>query len=387
MRVGIDGSHWQNRRGFGRFTRNIVRSLVEQQDAQYVVFLDQRTAVNADLPAGLERAIVRTAGASLDESGEDARRTATDVLRFTRAARAAKLDALLFPSPYTWFPAPGTPTVVGIHDTIGIDFPDLALPSARSRFLWHAKERLAMRSAKRIFTVSEGSRAALSERFHIDPRTLPIVSEAPDPIFRPVPVADARQLVAPYGVSPETGFILYVGGISPHKNVEGLVDAYASVLAARPGAPPLVLVGDLEGEAYASSAASVRARLGATGVEASVRLVGFVPDRVLAALYSTATVVALPSLAEGFGLPAVEAAACGAPVVLSDLPSHRESLDTAGCFVPPGDTDGLGNALIRLLDDEALRSDVGERCAAAVAHRTWDAAARTVHDLLLEVAR
>ena len=387
MRIGIDGSHWENRRGFGRFTRNVVRKLAERPgETTYVLLIDEATAAAADLPAAAEHVIVRTTHDPLDGARSGSYRSPLDVLRFTRAARGSRLDAMLFTTPYTWFPTPGIATVLGIHDTIVDDLPTTALPSVSARVLWKTKQRLALRAAKRIFTVSKASRAALARRYHLDPSSILIVPEAPDPVFRPLAHSDARALIAPFGVTPEKGFLLYAGGISPHKNVEGLVAAYASAVGERPDLPPLVVVGDLESEAYASSARSVRERIALHDLRDRVLLPGFVSDEALGALYSSASVVVLPSLAEGFGLPAVEAAACGAPVILSDLPSHRESLGAAGWFVPPGDTDALARALLRLLDDPKLRARLAAETAAAVAHLTWDAAADMLDNMLAEVA-
>ena len=167
------------------------------------------------------------------------------------------------------------------------------------------------------------------------------------------------------------------GGVSPHKNVETLLDAYAML-----DAPPrLVIAGALDDEVYASSAARVRARIDALGLGDRVVLPGFVPDEILAALYRRAVAVVNPSLAEGFGLPAVEAAACGAPVVLSDLPAHRETLGGAACFFDPRDATGAGGPARRAARRRERRHAVGAACRAAVAGLSWQVAAERLRDL------
>ena len=113
-----------------------------------------------------------------------------------------------------------------------------------------------------------------------------------------------------------------------------------------------------------------------------VLLPGFVSDETLACLYAGATGVVLPSLGEGFGLPAVEAAACGAALVLSDLPAHRETLDGAALFVEPTDVDGIAAALARVLADESERASLARRAQEAASRLTWDAAADAVRRLL-----
>ena len=173
-------------------------------------------------------------------------------------------------------------------------------------------------------------------RWGIPASRLRIVPEAPDPVFSPRTGAAIGAGLAAAGLEPGDRFFLYAGGISPHKNVETLIEAYARVRAdAVDAVPLLVLVGELEGEKYLSSAEAVLARIARHDLGEVVRLPGFVADETLACLYAGATAVVLPSLAEGFGLPAVEAAACGAPVALSDVPAHRETLGEAALFFPP----------------------------------------------------
>jgi alpha-1,3-rhamnosyl/mannosyltransferase len=164
-----------------------------------------------------------------------------------------------------------------------------------------------------------------------------------------------------------------------------LVDAYAALRLAAPDVPPLVLVGDFEGEAYLSAAQSVRERIDRLGLSESALTPGFVSDDVLACLYSGATAVVLPSLAEGFGLPAVEAAACGAPLVISDLPAHRESIGEAALYFDPRDVKSMTAQLRRVHEDADLRKDLAKRASDAVAPLTWEAAAHKLRDLLANV--
>jgi glycosyltransferase involved in cell wall biosynthesis len=110
-----------------------------------------------------------------------------------------------------------------------------------------------------------------------------------------------------------------------------------------------------------------------------VLLPGYVDDETLAGLYSGAAAVVIPSLGEGFGLPAVEAAACGAPLVLSDLPAHRETMDGAALYFPPGDGRALASRLREVLSEPR---DLGERARRAVSGRTWDPAAQRLRTLI-----
>ena len=379
MRVGVDATSWVNRRGFGRFTRNVVRRLVElDQQTTYVLIVDDATAGEADFPEAADRLVVRLSRPPSQAAAADSSRAPLDVLRLTRAARRAKLDAFLFTSVYTWFPVPGIPSVVGVHDTIADDFPELTFPDRRARLLWRVKEGAAVQTASVVFTVSETSRRALAARLGRPPERLPVVPEAPDPVFAPQPPERVAAARASVGLAADQPYVLYWGGISPHKNVETLLQGFAAL----GDGTRLVVVGDLERETYVSSAADVRQRIADLEIGGRVLLPGFVSDDVLAGLATGAAAVALPSLAEGFGLPAVEAAACGAPLVLSDLPAHRESVGDAALFFPPRDAIALTNALMSVLGSAELRASLSARARAAVAPLTWDAAAEQVRELL-----
>ncbi len=381
MRVGVDATSWSNRRGYGRFARNAVGRLVElDHEATYVLCVDDGD--EDGLPSGAERLLVRTTRRAAEAASSRSHRPVRDLLRLSRAARRAHLDCFLFPSVYTYFPVRSVPTIVGIHDTTALDHPELTLPTRRARWLWRAKERHAIGRAARVFTVSEAARAAVADRFGLEAGRIAVVPEAPDPVFRPRQAGEGAAELAELGLTADR-YLLYAAGISPHKNVETLLDAYARLEAP----PPLVLVGALDDDPYLSAAESVRNRIAGLPPTHRAVLTGFVPDETLAALYRAATVVVCPSLAEGFGLPPVEAAACGAPTLLSDLPAHRETLRDGALYFPPTDAAELVRQLERLLGDTELRSALATRGREAVARLSWDASAERLRKLVHEVAR
>jgi glycosyltransferase involved in cell wall biosynthesis len=269
---------------------------------------------------------------------------------------------------------------VGVHDVIADELPHLTLPTRRSRTMWRLKESLAVRRATRVFTVSVASRAAVATRFGIPSSRLAVVPEAPDPVFHRRDPATRRAALAPLGLG-DGEYLLYAGGISPHKDVETLLEAFARL---PDGAPPLVIAGDLDDDSYMSAGASIRGRIAQLGLHERVLLPGYVSDEALACLYGGALAVVNGSLAEGFGLPAVEAAACGAPLVLSDLAAHRETLDCAALFFEPGDRRDLQGALERALAEPELRRDLGRQAASRVERLTWDATAARLRTVLNE---
>jgi len=386
MRVGVDATSWVNRRGYGRFARNAIGRLVAlDEETTYVLVIDDESARGAEMPAGAETLLVRLSRPPSEAASAHSYRAPLDLLRLAAAVSRARFDAFLFPSIYTYFPSVGTATVVGLHDLIADDFAELTLPSRRARMFWSAKQRLAVAGARRLFTVSQSARRDISTRLRIPAERIAIVPEAPDPVFTPRGQAEIECARASVGLGPGQPYLLYAGGISPHKDVETLIEAYAILRRAAPQPPKLVVAGALEDDAYLSSAGSVRSRIAALGVDGA--LPGFVSDETLAGLYSGATAVVLPSLAEGFGLPAVEAAACGAPVVLSDIPPHRETMGDDAVFFPPRDAAVLAERIGQLLESDVLRRSLAERGQRRVARYSWDAAAVALRDVLREAAR
>ena len=198
-----------------------------------------------------------------------------------------------------------------------------------------------------------------------------------DPGFCPIlPVARAalRQKYA----LPER-FILSVGTIEPRKNLTALLDAYHTL---RQSDPDLGLV--IAGRRGWRSAGFFE-RLQALGLEATVRLLGPVPDADLPALYSAAEVFAYPSLYEGFGLPPLEAMACGTPVVVSNTSSLPEVVGKAGLLVEPHDIAGLAAAIEAALTDTARQADLCARGLMQARCFTWEAAARATLQVYQDV--
>jgi glycosyltransferase involved in cell wall biosynthesis len=215
-----------------------------------------------------------------------------------------------------------------------------------------------------------------------------VAEEAPAPAYRPT--ADAAVVVATaerYGVPRGAPWFTYVGGFNPHKNVDVLVRAHASLVGRRNGrAPYLLLVGTLTGDVFHGDQARIREEIDRADTTSLVRWTGFVPDDELCHLHTGATALILPSQNEGFGLPAVEAAACGAPVVATTQSPLPELLEGGGMFVAPGDAAALAAAMGALLDDGALRAVLGQRARARAEGLSWARGAATALDALREAA-
>lgn len=385
-RVGVDATIWDNPRGFGRFTRHAVSHLIElDQDTNYVLYADSRTLASDSLPRGAGRRAVRLWQRPADVLGSGGSRHPLDILRLSAAVTHDSLDAFLFPAVISYFPTPGVPSIVGVHDTTDIEYPRLVFRSRWSAWASSLKARWAIGAATALFTVSESARRSICEHLGLDEARLSIVPEAPAPVFHPREPAERARALTRIGLSPVRPYFLYAGGINPHKNVEMLIEAYAMVRQMRADVPDLVLVGALEGS-YVSAGASLVEAIKRLALDSHVRLTGFVPDDVLACLYGQATAVVIPSLAEGFSLPPVEAAACGAPLVISDLPVHRETLDDGALYFPPKDRTALATALLTLVDSPPTeRRGLADRAAHRVSALSWAQAAERLRHIVRQV--
>jgi glycosyltransferase involved in cell wall biosynthesis len=172
--------------------------------------------------------------------------------------------------------------------------------------------------------------------------------------------------------------------------VDVLVDAFASIAASQPASdgtpvPHLVLVGETTGEVFHSGYAALREQVHRLGLERHVTFTGYLPDADLVGLYQVAACFVLPSRDEGFGLPVVEAMACGAPVIASRADALTEVVGEAGLLVESGRPDQLAEALTRLLSDESLRAGLRERGFRRASQFSWQRAAAELLDVFAEL--
>lgn len=380
MRIGIDGTTWHNNRGFGRFTRELLGALfADPGPHQYVLLTDTPPGGTTPGPQ-VETVQVATRRRVTESATADSRRSLADMLAFRRAAGAARLDVLFFPAVYSWFPPPrGPATVVTFHDAIAEHFPDLVFPHWRGRLAWNAKTWAAKRSAARVLTVSQAARAEIVEYLRIPASRIDVICEGAPAVYRPVadPAERARARAA-HGLPAGGRLLMYVGGFAPHKNLERLLDAFDLALA-EDGAGDLVLVmtGDPAGGGFHSIHAALQARLAASPrLAARVHFPGYVSDADLAALHSQALALVLPSLSEGFGLPALEAMACGTPVLGAAGGAVLEVAGGAGLGFDPLSVPGIAAAITRLARDPAFRDSLAARAIPETARNTWPLAAR-----------
>lgn len=391
MRLGVDATCWANGRGYGRFTREIVTAMARcAPDVQFVCFLDPKSALGFELHApNVSQVVVNTTAAASDAASASGNRSLSDMLRMSRAVSGERLDVFFSPSVYTYFPLPpGLRALVTIHDAIAERFPHLTLPSARARLFWRAKTWVALRQARKILAVSQYAAQEVARIHGVPLKRIAVAVEAPSHSYRASgdrgAIADAANSV---GLPADARWFTYVGGFNPHKNVPVIVRAHAQ-LAREMGndAPYLLLVGTVDADVFLGDQKAIRDAITAAGTSSLVRWPGYVSDDRLALLHSGAIALVLPSESEGFGLPAVEAAACNTPVIATVESPLPELLDGGGIFVQPGDQAALHDAMRRLATDSELQTAMGARAGECARALSWDRAAEATLAAIREVA-
>ena len=338
MRIGVDATCWGNKRGYGRFTRDLLEALVRiDKTNTYFFFVDGDTAAEHELPESVHTIVAETGVSPAKAAAAAGNRSLSDILSMSRSVLRHRIDVFFFPTMYSYFPIFNRVKVlVTLHDMIADNHPELTFSNSRSRHFWRLKQRFAIWQASLIATVSHYSKSQIVEHFNLPHSRLRVISEAAQPIFRVTEPGDDRtEVLTRYGLGESDAFLLYVGGISPHKNLSILIDAFHQIRSGSSTGAKLVLVGDYQDDPFLSAYPDLKSKVNALGLNDAVIFTGFVPDADLVHLYNAARLLVLPSLDEGFGLPAVEAMACGTPVAASDRGSLPEVLGDAGVFFDP----------------------------------------------------
>ena len=266
--------------------------------------------------------------------------------------------------------------VITIHDLHFLKYPDFM--TAESRRYYAGQIERAVRVADHIIAVSQTTRADLMAYFGLPSDRVSVVYEAASAVYRPLPPAVAREVLERLGL--EQGYILFVGTWEPRKNLPMLLRAYARLLDRRPEAPPLVLAGR-RGWLY-QEILEWPHRL---HIADRLRWIEGPDDPTLAALYNGAAFLVFPSLYEGFGLPAVEAMACGTPVIVSDRGALPEVVGDAGVILPAEDESRWTEAMEALLEDPEARERMRRKGLERAAAFSWDRAASETWEIYRRV--
>lgn len=258
------------------------------------------------------------------------------------------------------------PTVVTVHDLSFALFPEF-FRGANAAYL-RLFTRLSCRGAAHVIAVSESTRADVIRLYGVPGEQVKAIPHGVDPAFHPRPAAEVAEFRRAHSL-PER-FVLFVGTLEPRKNLVKLIEAFSNLKSQIPNLK-LVLVGG-KGWYYDRIFAAVE-RL---SLKDRVIWAGYVPNGELPMWYNAADTFAFPSRYEGFGMPVLEAMACGTPTVTSTTSSLPEVAGNAALTVPPDDADALTDALRCALENAALRQELRAKGIARAALFTWEEAAR-----------
>ncbi|MFZ2488200.1 MAG: glycosyltransferase family 1 protein [Anaerolineae bacterium] len=272
------------------------------------------------------------------------------------------------------------PTVVTIHDISFEHYPEFFSP--RDLLILKTLVPLSARRAAHIITVSEHARREIIDRYHVPASRISVTYEAAGAQYQPVEDPAALAAVRmKYSIGPRP-YVLALGNLQPRKNMARLVQAFLQAAGHADDESVLVLAGKAQWRESDIFRAVQQA-----GLAGRVLFPGYVDDADLPALYSAATVFVYPSLYEGFGLPPLEAMACGTPVISTNAASLPEVVGDAALTITPTDTEALAAALRAVLADAALRTDLRTRGLARAAQFSWDRCARDTMQVYAAVAR
>jgi glycosyltransferase involved in cell wall biosynthesis len=384
MKIGIDACCWSNKRGYGRFTRELLRAIARlDKSSEYILFCDHETGVKIDLEGNFKKVVVSTSRSVNKSAGANSYRSPIDLMRMSLAVFKEKLDWFYSPSVYSFFPVLNRCKIaVTIHDTIAELYPYLNFPTWRDVKFWNAKVFFACRQADLIFTVSAFARASIERVLKVPGEKIQILLEAPDMIFtEDYDPKIANLLMKRLGIDEQEPFFIYVGGINPHKNLKGLIEAFSVEDFSK---CKLLLVGDYETDNFFSDLKNVQRLITEKSLTNRVLLTGYLSDIELVQLFKRAIALILPSFYEGFGLPALEAMAAGAPVIATQNSAIPEIAPDGAIYFDPEDTGSLKNAMACLLNDKELRKRLSTLGKNYAERHSWDATAERFLELLLE---
>jgi glycosyltransferase involved in cell wall biosynthesis len=284
------------------------------------------------------------------------------------------LHALAFVAPFT---AP-CPFVVTVYDLSFLRYPEAFRPFNR----WYLRQftTRSVKRAKAIIAISESTRQDVINFLGAPPEKVHTIYCGVDNNFCPLPVAQVEAFRAAQGLPDR--FILFLGTLEPRKNVEGLIRAYAHWSTQNPPAPPLIIGGG-KGWYYHHIFKLVEA----LNLTTSIRFTDYIPQDQLALWYNAASLFVYPSYFEGFGLPVLEAMACGTPVITSTASSLPEVAGTSGAaqLVNPTDPLALATAMSQVMANADLRHAMQEQGLRRATEFSWDKTARETAEVYRQV--
>ncbi len=367
MRITIDyTSAVRQNAGIGRYTRNLVAALADADRInEYTMFCAGEGPPPARWPANFRVRETRVSPRALAIGWHK--------LHLPITVERLSGESDVFHSPdYTLPPLKTAHGVVTIHDLSFLKVPECADPGLRDYLTANVPQ--AVKRASRILVDSKNTKQDVIELLHVPADKVSVIPAGVESRFRPTRDLEEFARVRNRYRLPEF-FVLFVGTIEPRKNLSRLIAAYSD-FRRQTGLPHQLVISGSKGWLYND----IFEQVTRDGLTEDVLFPGFVDDDDLPILYTLADLFVFPSLYEGFGLPPLEAMACGTPVIASDNSSLPEVLGQAALFVPAEDTTAIADAMARVLGDANLRTRLADLGRAQAARFTWSSAAHELID-------
>lgn len=382
MKIGINGSFLRKpHTGMGQVTLHYLRQLCSTEkenfaEDSYIIFLEEAVddSLLGHIPDNIQIQVVKT----LYKRDDLIRKTWWEVFSLPVQVKATRCDAFLSLYQCPTIIEKSTPThIMLVHDLIPEIFADMYLNNARKK-IYTTLSRRAIQQASDIITVSEHTKKDLIKMYRIDEDQISVTTPNTDPIFEtPITGEAIEEVKSKFNIKGP--YIYTGGGLELRKNVESTILAYKNILDEKlnpqdaqnlPEVPTLVISGKLMPE-LAPLITDVEKLVGDLGIENHVKILGFVDQKDLPALYAGAEMFVFPSTYEGFGLPVLEAMKVGTAVITSNISSLPEVGDDAVLYCETS-PESVQEKMTQLLLDKTTRDLYGEKGYERAKRFTWD---------------
>ncbi len=340
MKISIDGraAKWYRGTGLGTYTYQLINNL-NQIDFlnQYLLFLPEHSSLEKELRANFNLNLVP------DSFSENF----WEEVKVPNILADKCADIYHVPQNGVGLcPKINCPSTITLHDIIPLKMPE----TVSDRYLRIFNEEMPniISNTSGIITVSEFSKEDISREFNYPKDKIFVTPLAAEEIYKPLNKNHSKQyLKTKYGISGD--FILYVGGFSPRKNILGLIEAFSLLIKDYKKPIKLLIVGK-----HGISYEKYKKRVDDLNLSSNVLFPGFIPLDDMPVFYNASSLFVYPSFYEGFGLPPLEAMACGTPVIASNLTSVPEVVSDSALLVDPSNVDDIKNSMIKILEDKLL---------------------------------
>lgn len=268
--------------------------------------------------------------------------------------------------------------IITVHDLTFIHYPDYL--TADSRQYYNDQIKAAVQHADHILCDSESTKDDMINILNVPAEKITVHMLGVDERFKPLPKENTQPIIESLNLPSE--YVLFVGTLEPRKNLVGLVKAYRDVFTQIPDAPPLVIVGKA-GWFYEELMADIQA----VGINKHLIFANNISDEQLVAVYNHALTLITPSFYEGFGLPALEAMACGTVPVVSNVSSLPEITGDVGLLIDPHDTHSITDALIQILTDSKWCKEQSQAGLSRAKQFQWEDTAKIIQETYEMVLR